>query len=261
VLLPAITWVIASRHIPFAFRRSTASLPSPQGRVVWERMSHKGSPPHAARSRRQRAGRQVARPAHEQDEAAPARAKSPRRATRTSTKLRRTSKPTPADAPSRRPAEAPPTPRLELRTDAPPKAPPPSATGYIRIYPDISGDARWMPVFRPGLAQGSAPLDQIGQCPPGQDPLSWKIFDHTCEQYSTIKDQGITDRPQTGPGPARNQQRPSTPLDPRDNAAVTRSWRREPCARSSQSRATASIWSVAFHDKGSWSGGRCPNQG
>jgi hypothetical protein len=27
--------------------------------------------------------------------------------------------------------------------------------------------------------------------PPGQDPLSWKVFDHTCEKYSTIRDQGI----------------------------------------------------------------------
>jgi hypothetical protein len=58
------------------------------------------------------------------------------------------------------------------------------------------------------------PLDQIGQGPPVHDPLWWKIFDHMCEKYSKIRDQAITDRPQTRarpcPKPATGQQPPGT---------------------------------------------------
>jgi hypothetical protein len=66
--------------------------------------------------------------------------------------------------------------------------------GYLQmahVAPDMTGGEarrRHVGLVFDALAAGSVPLDQIGQGPRGQDPLSWKIFDYMCEKSSRIRD-------------------------------------------------------------------------
>jgi hypothetical protein len=91
-----------------------------------------------------------------------------------------------------------------------------AVTAWSRSRPTIPPPDPRLPA-RPASSARPPPVSSISDStssrPPGQDPLSWKNFDHTCEKYSTIRDLVFTDgpepvaksdrKPRSASGPAR----------------------------------------------------------